>query len=60
MAGMKTADGWRAQEIRAVEIGVHQLLQGIVTGPIYAVDATDQSASDHARRCLQTAKMTGA
>ena len=40
IAGLKAAEGWDNEGIRAFEIGVHAVLHGIVQESAYAGDAT--------------------
>lgn len=58
LAARKASGYWHADEIRAVEIGVHQVLQRLMVGPIYP--ATDQPVVGTGRDGSETAKMTGA
>jgi hypothetical protein len=44
IARLTTVENWDADEIRAVGVGVHKVLHGIVDAPFDPVDATDLPA----------------
>jgi hypothetical protein len=60
MAGLKAAGQWRHEEIRAVDVGVLKVLQGIMAGAVYPGDATNQPPGDAPRGGSETTKVSGA
>ena len=60
MAGLKAAGQWEAAEIRAVDVGVHKVLQGIMAGAVFPGDATNQASGDALRLGSETTRVSGA
>jgi hypothetical protein len=59
VAELKAAGGWNKDEIRAVEIAVHKVLQGIVARS-YPGDVTNQPFDETGRSDPETTKLNGA
>jgi hypothetical protein len=60
VAGLKAGGEWNQEEIAAVEIAVHTVLQGIVRRAVYHVDATNQLPDDSECGGSETTTTNGA
>jgi hypothetical protein len=57
---LERTEGWNTASIRAVEMTVYRILHGVVSGPIYPGDATNQPPGTAGSAGSGTTKLNGA
>lgn len=57
---LRASGSWDKADIRAVEIGVHRMLQRMLAGETFAGDATDQPVSNVNQAGRKTIRVIGA
>jgi hypothetical protein len=57
---LKKKEGWDRDAIRAVELTVYRILRGVLSGPVYPGDATNQPPGIAGSSGSETTKLNGA